>query len=1122
MERRTFLALLGFGTLALPLAARAQQRGKVPVVGVLNMGAGPRAFTVDTARQGLRDLGYVEGQTIAFDVMVKRYIGTQPNRFKITFDTNIAALEITEYDTHSPTVTPHAVLTACGVGAYSYYNQRYAEPYSSTGPLVTLFDPEGNRYPDPHVIQQPRIVAPDKVNTSFFYNGIDSDHDNFPNFPGTSAAAPHAAAVAALIRQANPTFTPLQVLGRMEVFADSTINAPGNDPLTGSGKVDAYRAIKGDPQAAEPDFSDGFESSYLNQYWETYARDAGRVAVSNNTFPQSGAWHLRMGSDFGVDQSPNYILHSLSEAILHVNAAGANNLELAFYARTYSSGINGYLPVGTDYTGHTENSGVSFSVDGVNWHAIVNLSGLGSAYQQYTVDLVGAAALEGVTLTNDTQIRFAAVASNGFPTNGLGLDSVTVTRHGKLSGHIINDLNGDGFNTSEPGIAGRRAYHDLDRNGRFDRTAETFNSSGGPVAIPDFSGSPSTVTSPIVVSGTNGPLLDLEVAVDITHTFTGDVTLFLNGPGGQRVQLFNRHGSNGDNLAGTIFDDQALTPVSTGYGPFNTRYRPYASFNPFFGLSGSSINGTWTLEIHDNASGDVGTLNSWTLILKTASKYTNNNSVSIPDFYSTGSITTLAGPSTARSYATISGLTGPVNHVTVGININHSYDGDLTAFLVSPSGVRVQLLDRFGGSGNNFTNTLFDDFAATYIGAGSAPFTGTFRPVDPLGLLTGLTGTDLNGTWTLEVHDNALNDTGSIANWSLTIESGEPYAITDSSGSYSFVNMAPAPANPGNYILNYERLAGWRQTYPFNNSAYFVTYPNGTDYTGRDFLLNADTTAPSVSSLARVGPAATSASTVVYVITFSEPVSNLTPSNFHLETSGLTGASIQSILGSGANYDITVATGTGDGVLTLNFVDSRGLVDAGHNAVTPSFVPGPATTIDRTAPTATITIGAGTAQRSRIESLTVTFSEQVIFAGQTSAAFQLERLPSGGAPIPVAFTVSTALVNGQTVATLTPTSDVAFGSLIDGRYRLTVLANQIADLAGNLMATNLMQTFHRYYGDVNGDEHIDIADFGSFSTTFNLQSGQQGFLSYLDYNHDNHIDIADFGQFSIRLFTVLP
>jgi ABC-type uncharacterized transport system substrate-binding protein len=54
--------------LAMPLAAEGQRTGKMPVVGVLNSGAGPRSTSVDTARQGLRDLGYVEGETIAFDV----------------------------------------------------------------------------------------------------------------------------------------------------------------------------------------------------------------------------------------------------------------------------------------------------------------------------------------------------------------------------------------------------------------------------------------------------------------------------------------------------------------------------------------------------------------------------------------------------------------------------------------------------------------------------------------------------------------------------------------------------------------------------------------------------------------------------------------------------------------------------------------------------------------------------------------------------------------------------------------------------------------------------------------------------------------------------------------------
>jgi putative tryptophan/tyrosine transport system substrate-binding protein len=52
--------------------------GKVAVVGVLNSGVGPRSTTIDTTRQGLRDLGYIDGQTIAFDV---RFAGLKQDVF---------------------------------------------------------------------------------------------------------------------------------------------------------------------------------------------------------------------------------------------------------------------------------------------------------------------------------------------------------------------------------------------------------------------------------------------------------------------------------------------------------------------------------------------------------------------------------------------------------------------------------------------------------------------------------------------------------------------------------------------------------------------------------------------------------------------------------------------------------------------------------------------------------------------------------------------------------------------------------------------------------------------------------------------------------------------------------
>ncbi len=65
MRRRDFITLLG-GTIAWPLAARAQQPRKLPRIGVLISASPPHPFA-DAFRQGLHTLGYSEGQNIAIE-----------------------------------------------------------------------------------------------------------------------------------------------------------------------------------------------------------------------------------------------------------------------------------------------------------------------------------------------------------------------------------------------------------------------------------------------------------------------------------------------------------------------------------------------------------------------------------------------------------------------------------------------------------------------------------------------------------------------------------------------------------------------------------------------------------------------------------------------------------------------------------------------------------------------------------------------------------------------------------------------------------------------------------------------------------------------------------------------
>jgi putative ABC transport system substrate-binding protein len=80
MKRRKFLALAGGAAawaLSWPLAARAQPTGKVARIGFLRVGPPPPSF-IEPLRQGLKDLGYVEGKNITFDYGLAQRVAELP------------------------------------------------------------------------------------------------------------------------------------------------------------------------------------------------------------------------------------------------------------------------------------------------------------------------------------------------------------------------------------------------------------------------------------------------------------------------------------------------------------------------------------------------------------------------------------------------------------------------------------------------------------------------------------------------------------------------------------------------------------------------------------------------------------------------------------------------------------------------------------------------------------------------------------------------------------------------------------------------------------------------------------------------------------------------------------
>jgi subtilisin family serine protease/subtilisin-like proprotein convertase family protein len=133
---------------------------------------------------------------------------------------------------------------------------------------------------------------------------------------------------------------------------------------------------------------------------------------------------------------------------------------------------------------------------------------------------------------------------------------------------------------------------------------------------------------------------------------------------------------------------------------------------------------------------------------------------------------------------TISGATGNVTGLTMNINITHTYLGDLDVFLISPTGTRIDLFTDVGG-GTDGINATLDDTAATLISSASTPssgqLTGTFRPEASL---SALNGQAINGTWRLEITDDAGGDSGSLVSWQLNMRSGEASTTVNSGGSY--------------------------------------------------------------------------------------------------------------------------------------------------------------------------------------------------------------------------------------------------------------------------------------------------------------------------------------------------
>ncbi len=196
------------------------------------------------------------------------------------------------------------------------------------------------------------------------------------------------------------------------------------------------------------------------------------------------------------------------------------------------------------------------------------------------------------------------------------------------------------------------------------------------------------------------------------------------------------------------------------------------------------------------------------------------------------------------------------------------------------------------------------------------------------------------------------------------------------SGTRSGTYAISAPTTPGVYSLN---LIAYNSNDCSTGSS--TTYP----------LSNVLTVYPTVSSIALTGASPTNAASVSWTVTFSASVTGVDASDFSLASTGITGALITGVSGSGNTRTVTASTGSGSGTLGLNLVDDDSIVSnsvalGGTGTANGNFI-GASYTLDRTPPTvSSIALGSASPTAAASVTWTVTFSKSVTGVGAADFA----------------------------------------------------------------------------------------------------------------------------------------
>jgi subtilisin-like proprotein convertase family protein len=244
------------------------------------------------------------------------------------------------------------------------------------------------------------------------------------------------------------------------------------------------------------------------------------------------------------------------------------------------------------------------------------------------------------------------------------------------------------------------------------------------------------------------------------------------------------------------------------------------------------------------------------------------------------------------------------------VGLDHSFVGDLVIALVSPSGTRVSLVDRMNlgnQGGNNFYNTVLSDAGTVSIQAPANvnPFTGTFKPNEPLAAFA---GENPNGTWLLEVRDFFNGDVGNVRAFSLDLR-------TASCAACPVITLSPAslPAATVGAAYN-QTIAAEGGTGPYAFAVSAGTLPPGLMLASATGVVSGSPTVPgSFTFTVTATDALGCHGTATYTVVSSLPGVAISDVTVFEGTGGIASAAFLVTLSEPVVQTVSVAYTTADG-----------------------------------------------------------------------------------------------------------------------------------------------------------------------------------------------------------------